>query len=170
MQESGRTGDNHDAPTAGTPDDVTMTDVERVWAGDVDFVLSKLLGHGGMGLVYRARQVAVNREIAVKLIRPDMTDQPGIREAFFTEAVVTADLGHPNIVPIHDLGVTADGHLFYAMKEVLGVPWAKAIQEKSLDENLDILLRVGDAVAFAHARDVMHRDLKPENVMLGELQ
>ena len=137
-------------------------------AGDVDFVLSKLLGHGGMGLVYRARQVAVDREIAVKLVRPDMTNQPGVREAFFTEAVVTADLDHPNIVPIHDLGITGDGRLFYAMKEVRGVSWTKAIQEKPLAENLDILLSVGDALAFAHARDVVHRDLKPENVMLGE--
>lgn len=136
-------------------------------ANDVDFALLQLLGQGGMGLVYRAHQAAVDREIAVKLIRPDMAGQPGIREAFFTEAVVTADLDHPNIVPVHDLGVNAEGRLFYAMKEVRGVSWAKAMPGKPLEENLDILFRVCDAVAFAHARDVVHRDLKPENVMLG---
>ena len=83
---------------------------------------------------------------------------------------MTGDLEHPNIVPIYDLGADETGTLFYAMKRVKGTPWSKSIREKSFPENIEILMKVADAVAFAHSRDVVHRDLKPENVMLGELR
>ena len=132
------------------------------------FVLLELLGAGGMGLVYRARQNSVDRQIAVKVIRPELADQQGLRDQFLIEAVVTGDLDHPNVIPIHDVGVAPDGTLFYAMKEVRGTPWSKAIASKSLEENLEILLKVADAVAYAHSKGVVHRDLKPENVMLGD--
>ncbi|NND99067.1 MAG: protein kinase, partial [Pirellulaceae bacterium] len=74
----------------------------------------------------------------------------------------------PNIVPIHDIAVTGDDTLFYAMKRVVGTPWSKVIHEKSQTENVDILLKVCDAIAFAHTRGVVHRDIKPENIMLGD--
>jgi len=67
--------------------------------------------------------------------------------------VVTGDLDHPNIVPIYDLGTNEDGVLFYSMKRVQGIPWMKVIRERSLQENIEILMRVADAVAFAHARE-----------------
>ena len=81
---------------------------------------------------------------------------------------MTGDLEHPNIVPIYDLGEDDKGVLFYAMKRVKGRPWDKVVGEKSFDENLEIWMKVADAVAFAHSRGVVHRDLKPENVMLGD--
>ena len=90
------------------------------------------------------------------------------RHQFLSEAVVTGDLDHPNIVPIYDIAVTPDESLFYAMKRVIGTPWSKVLSDKSLDENLDILLRAADAVGFAHTRGVVHRDIKPENIMLGD--
>src|SRR4029453_17454572 len=90
------------------------------------------------------------------------------RRKFLSEAAVTGELDHPNIVPIYDLGQNADGALFYSMKKVTGTPWADVIGEKSLLDNLTILMKVADAVAFRHARGVVHRDLKPENVMLGD--
>ena len=81
---------------------------------------------------------------------------------------MTGDLEHPNIVPIYDLGQDQAGALFYAMKRVKGRPWDMVIRRRTLDENLEILMKVSDAVAFAHSRGVVHRDLKPENVMLGD--
>ena len=89
------------------------------------------------------------------------------KSKFLIEAVVTGDLDHPNIVPVHDLGVDTTGNIFYAMKQVAGIEWSKAIKNKSKSENIEILLRVCDAIAFAHDRGIIHRDLKPENVMLG---
>ena len=133
-----------------------------------DFEIIDRLGEGGMGVVLRARQVCADREVAVKMIRPEAVTHESAWVSFLAEAVVTADLDHPNIVPIHDIGTTQDGHLFYAMKEVRGTCWQDVIEEKNESENLEILLNVCDAVAFAHAKGIVHRDLKPENVMLGD--
>lgn len=133
-----------------------------------DFKLIHQLGEGGMGVVYEARQTAIDRIVAIKMIKPHAARVPEHRAKFLAEAAVTGDLDHPNIVPIYDLGFTDADSLFYAMKKVKGTPWSKVIADKTLDENLDILTRVCDAVAYAHAKSVIHRDLKPENVMLGE--
>lgn len=136
--------------------------------GDADYDLIKMLGQGGMGVVYWARQASIDRNVAIKMLKPDMAKDNAQRNKFLAEAVITGDLDHPNIVPIYDLGKNPEGALFYAMKKVQGTPWDKAITRKSLTENIDILMKVADAVAFAHNRYVVHRDLKPENVMLGE--
>ncbi|TWU36527.1 Serine/threonine-protein kinase PknD [Novipirellula aureliae] len=147
-----------------------------------DYRLVRLLGKGGMGNVYIARQGSLDRMIAVKIIRPlekekrqklladgrlEMVEEDR-RQQFLSEAVVTGDLDHPNIVPIHDIAVMGDETLFYAMKRVVGTPWSKVIAEKTRDENLEILLKASDAIGFAHTRGVVHRDIKPENIMLGD--
>jgi WD40 repeat protein len=137
-------------------------------AAIADYDLLEKLGEGGMGVVYSARQASIDREVAVKMLRADMVQNETLRRKFLSEAAVTGELDHPNIVPIYDLGQNAEGSLFYSMKKVLGTPWSDVIQERSLLDNLSILMKVADAVAFAHARGVIHRDLKPENVMLGE--
>ncbi len=133
-----------------------------------DYELLDVLGEGGMGVVYTARQASIDRIVAVKMLKTGMKDDDGHRGKFFSEAVVTGDLEHPNIVPIYDMGANESGALFYSMKRVHGTPWNEVIAEKSLAENLRILMSVADAVAFAHVRGIVHRDLKPENVMLGD--
>ncbi|MAT69556.1 MAG: serine/threonine protein kinase [Planctomycetaceae bacterium] len=133
-----------------------------------DYELLDVIGEGGMGVVYSARQASIARTVAVKMLKGAGEKTAEQRDKFISEAVVTGELDHPNIVPIYDLGANNDGALFYSMKKVKGTPWDKEIGSKSLDENLGILLRVADAVAFAHANGVIHRDLKPENVMLGD--
>jgi WD40 repeat protein/serine/threonine protein kinase len=133
-----------------------------------DYELLDVIGEGGMGVVYSAKQSAIARTVAVKMLKRDDAESPEQREKFISEAVVTGELDHPNIVPIYDLGTNDAGALFYSMKKVKGTPWDDVLKKKSLDENLGILLRVADAVAFAHANGVLHRDLKPENIMLGD--
>jgi len=134
---------------------------------DLDYELTTTLGKGGMGVVYAARQASLDRQIAVKMIQSDESIDPVAANKFLSEAMVTGELDHPNIIPIHDLGKTSDGKLFYAMKEIQGESWDKVIREGSREENLRILLAVCDAVGFAHDKGVIHRDLKPANVMLG---
>jgi WD40 repeat protein/serine/threonine protein kinase len=132
-----------------------------------DYELLNIIGEGGMGVVYAARQSSIARTVALKMLKGD-DKNVAQREKFISEAVVTGELDHPNIVPIYDLGANDQGALFYSMKRVKGTPWNKVLKNKPLDENLTILLRMADAVAFAHVNGVIHRDLKPENVMLGD--
>ncbi len=135
-------------------------------AKTADYELLDVIGQGGMGVVYSARQASFNRMVAIKMLKPGSEGQSH-RDEFVSEAVTTGDLDHPNIVPVYDLGTNEQGALFYSMKRVQGTPWQKVIRKKSQAENIEILMKVADAVAFAHAGGVVHRDLKPENVMLG---
>lgn len=162
---------SHDLPPgAPVQPPVKLRRVGAAGAPDAecDFQLLSMLGQGGMGLVYQARQTSISRSIALKMMRSAKSDEQDRQALFLAEALVTGQLDHPNIVPIYDLGMDEAGHLFYAMKELKGRPWSDSIGHQTLQENLDVLLRVGDAVAFAHSRGVIHRDLKPQNVMLGE--
>src|SRR5689334_11542477 len=128
------------------------------------------LGRGGMGIVYLARDTALDREIALKIVdrgaAGTRSDSP---DALAHEARILARLEHPGIVPVHDFGELLDGRVYYAMKRVRGDRldrWLAAGHD--LAERLAVFLRICDAVAFAHAHAVVHRDLKPENVMIGE--
>ncbi len=133
-----------------------------------DYDLLDLIGEGGVGVVYAARQASIDRQVAVKMLKSGTIGDPVQQRKFLSEAVVTGELEHPGIIPIYDLGCNNDGTLFYSMKRVQGTPWSKVLRRKTLQQNLEILLRVCDAVAFAHAKGVVHRDLKPENIMLGD--
>ncbi|MEE2935074.1 MAG: protein kinase [Planctomycetota bacterium] len=159
-----------------------VTEVQADPAKVADYKLVGKLGQGGMGDVYAARQGSLDRILALKVIKPlagkrraqllrsgtlDSVEKERKRQ-FLSEAIVTSDLDHPNIVPIHDVAVTSEGNLFYSMKRVAGTPWSAVIHEKTQDENLEILLKACDAIAFAHTRGVVHRDIKPENIMLGD--
>lgn len=132
-----------------------------------DYEIVSKLGEGGMGVVYSAIQKTLDRKVAIKAIKAGKATSEESRCKFFYEAQITSDLGHPNIVPIHEMGANDDGTLFYSMKMVDGTPWEDAILDKTREENIEILMKVCDAVAFAHNRNIIHRDLKPENVMLG---
>jgi formylglycine-generating enzyme required for sulfatase activity len=148
-----------DTPKAPTP-------APRIALDGYD--LQGVLGEGGVGIVYQAIQKSIEREIAVKMIKPAVSRDDRERIKFISEAMVTGELDHPNIVPIHDLGTTRDGQPYYVMKLVRGRRWSETVRDTPLTENLRILLDVCDAVSFAHSRGVIHRDLKPDNVMLGE--
>ncbi len=124
------------------------------------------LGRGGMGVVYRARDPLLSREVAVKLI--SSTDlAPEIEERFQREAQIVAQMDHPAIVPIYDLG-RHEGSLFFVMPLVGGTTLLRLIREQSLrlGEVVDIGIQVADALEYSHARGVVHRDIKPANIMV----
>ncbi len=155
------TGSQHTIPLRHLEEQTGQSDHQA------EYQLVEVLGEGGMGIVWNALQSSVERNVAIKMIKTKIAKKPGQTEKFIDEAIVTGDLEHPNIVPIHEMGQDRDGNFFYAMKHVQGIPWNKVILKKTLHENLEILLSVCDAIAFAHARGIIHRDLKPENIMLG---
>jgi serine/threonine-protein kinase len=125
------------------------------------YELLSVLGRGGMGVVYLARDTVLDREVALKIVERPYEDA--------NEARILARLEHPGIVPVHDFGELPDGRLFYAMKRVRGDRLDRWMASgRDLSERLGVFLRVCETVAFAHARGVVHRDLKPANVMVGE--
>jgi serine/threonine protein kinase len=124
------------------------------------------LGRGGMSVVYEAWDRVLNRTVAVKVLDQLFTSTKAA-DRLLAEAKILSRLEHPAIVPVHDAGLLPDSRVFYVMKAVRGERLDRAIGGKSLQERLDVFLRICDAVAFAHVRGIVHRDLKPENIMLG---
>lgn len=124
------------------------------------------LGRGGMGVVYRARDRHLDREVALKVVADDLP--AGAQDRLRREAETLAALEHPGIVPVHDLGVLPDGRPFYVMKLVRGETLAaRTAAGLGRGEALRLFTRICETVAFAHAQGVIHRDLTPRNVMLG---
>ncbi len=125
------------------------------------------IGAGGMGVVHRAYDDELRREVALKVLGR-RADDPAAAARFAEEARATARLQHPNIVPVYDFG-TMDGRPFFAMKLVEGRTLAQVVEagSVSLFRRLEIFVDVARAVAYAHERGIVHRDLKPQNVMIG---
>jgi serine/threonine protein kinase/tetratricopeptide (TPR) repeat protein len=135
---------------------------------------------GGLGKIWKANDVRIQREVAYKELLPNALKNPNIVERFLEEAQITGQLEHPSIVPIYDLGWQDNGTPFYSMKLVRGSTYKEAIdachqlEPESTERKLTFtrLLRnfidVCNALAFAHERNVIHRDLKPLNIMLGD--
>ncbi len=135
------------------------------------------VAHGGMGVVETVQDKPLARVLARKVIHEELRDQRDVVEMFLREARITGQLDHPNVVPVHDLGVSDDGGLFFTMKLVTGrtlrdwiteLPADGPVERSELLDLLDVVLRVCDALAFAHSRGVLHCDIKPANVMVGE--
>ncbi len=174
-----------DQPTAHDPSSAPETGpAEAEDHGDDEpprYELMAELGKGAMGAVHIARDVFLRRSVAFKSILPAMQQRPQVFTRFLTEMQITAQLDHPNIVPIYGLEVGPDGVVAYAMKLVQGkefgalVSEAKATLEAdepldddhTLEARLEAFLKVCDAVSFAHEKGIIHRDLKPANIMLG---
>jgi hypothetical protein len=128
------------------------------------------LGHGGMGAVYLARERALDRFVAIKILRPDLAAAPEIRERFRREARIAAQLSHPGILPLHTFGEVR-GIWYFVMGYVHGVTLAERLRLEgrlSSDEAHRILVELTEAVEHAHRHGVIHRDIKPANILLDE--
>jgi eukaryotic-like serine/threonine-protein kinase len=135
--------------------------------GGTRYELVEKIGQGGMGAVFLVRDRELDRLVALKVLSTP-PDAPEAQARILKEARVTARLEHPGIVPIHDAGLLPDGRFYYAMKLVRGKRLDQGVERNTpLAERLRLFQKVCDAVAFAHANDVLHRDLKPQNIMLG---
>ena len=136
------------------------------------YQLMEEIAEGGMGAIHRARDLALERDVAVKLIRPCFESYRAVRARFNIEAKVTGQLQHPGIPPVHSLGVLPDGRPYLAMKLIHGQTLSDVLNEHGSPADRSHLVRVFEqiclAVGYAHANGVIHRDLKPANVMVGE--
>jgi PAS domain S-box-containing protein len=141
--------------------------VSRSFGGDSDYRLVGELGSGGTGIVFQAHQRAVDREVAVKMLRSELAENRVSRERFLTEARVIGGLDHPNVIALHEVYVDDERNLYYSMKRIDGTSWDKQIGSMTIQQNVATLLSVADGIRYAHSRGLIHRDIKPENVMLG---
>ncbi len=136
-----------------------------------DYEIERELGRGGMAVVYLAREIHLERKVAIKVLPPNLTFGKGAARRFVQEAQLAAALDHPNIIPIHRISNPGAGVklVWYAMKYLEGESLADVLQRKnrlSLDETLPILRQVAEALDYAHKHHVIHRDVKPANVMI----
>ncbi|MBE7499473.1 MAG: protein kinase [Verrucomicrobiales bacterium] len=137
-----------------------------------DYELLEEIGHGGMGVVYRARQVSLDREVAVKFLLLGTFSSGDVTERFRREAVTAGSLRHPNIVTIHEVG-EIEGQPFFAMEYVRGSSLAEVIagrRGRGLDSRqaAQWVKTIAEAIHYAHQQGVLHRDLKPSNILLDE--
>ncbi|MEX2196224.1 MAG: protein kinase [Thermoleophilaceae bacterium] len=145
-----------------------MSDDPRIGSQLAGYRIERLLGRGGMGVVYLAEQLALGRSVALKLIAPDLAQDEGFRERFQRESRLAASIDHPNVIPVHEAG-EADGQLFISMRFVEGIDLRELIAGGGRIEALRaarIVAQVGAALDAAHARGLVHRDVKPANVLI----
>jgi len=130
------------------------------------------IARGGMGIIYRATDTVLDREVAVKLLQERFDEPSGVERRFLDEARITGQLQHPGIPAVHDLGTLPDGRPFLAMKLVKGNTLDRLLKQRSSPAEergrfVAVFEQICQAVGYAHAHNVIHRDLKPANVMVG---
>ena len=160
--ETLQTGASH--PISGGPAQLSLKTLQEKLP---QFEALEFLGRGGMGMVYKARQKALDREVAIKVLASEWQGDSGFAARFEREAKTLAQMSHPNIVTVHDFG-EADGFFYIVMEYIDGVNLRSLLHEGKLapEQALAIVPPVCAALEYAHAKGVVHRDIKPENLLL----
>lgn len=133
------------------------------------YQLNESLGSGGMALVYKARDLMLERNVAVKVLREDYSQDVAFRERFRQEARAAANLSHPNIVTVHDFGLD-QGHLFIVMEYLPGTDLKTQIKEKKqfgVAETLKLMIQAAQGIGYAHRAGLVHCDIKPHNMLVA---
>jgi serine/threonine-protein kinase len=153
----------------GSPVSIRLPDIGEELAG---YKVEALAGRGGMGVVFRAEHLHLNRVVALKVLTADLAGNRSFRQRFVREAQTAARLDHPNIVPVFDAG-EADGLLYIAMKFIDGVDLGHVLDaEERLtpQRTVDLLSDIADALDIAHGAGLVHRDVKPGNVLVDNVR
>lgn len=133
------------------------------------YKLEERLGSGGMAVVYRARDLMLERQVAIKILRQDFSQTPAFRERFHQEAKAAANLSHPNIVTVHDFGIS-DGFPFIVMEYVSGTDLHTMLQRRgrfTVEETLNLMVQACAGLGFAHRAGLVHCDVKPHNMLVA---
>ena len=133
------------------------------------FVITSKIGAGGMGAVYRAKQLGMNRDVAIKVLLRELTENETVLRRFHLEALAVSKLKHPNTIQIFDFGETEDGLLYIAMELLEGKPLQKVLNDEkqlAVKRSLHIMEQVAKSLREAHSKGIVHRDLKPDNIFL----
>ena len=141
------------------------------------YELRSLLGSGGMGKVYAVEDLNLQRDIAIKSMKKRGASNQKMITAVIREARITASLEHSGVLPVHDLDFTENGEVFYSMRQVKGMSLEEAIRQaeesnipiaiNTINDRINLMLKVCDTLELAHSKHILHRDIKPANIMLG---
>lgn len=144
--------------------------IEEMGALLPQYAFEKLAAFGGMGAVYRARQVSLDRPVAIKILPPEFGKQEDFAERFKAEARAMAKLNHTHIVAVYDFGITKAGHLYLVMEWVEGPTLHTMIHKGGIPvrKAANLAMQLCDALAYAHNHKILHRDIKPGNIMVNE--
>ncbi len=165
------------APSDGTPGEANPSAPSNSRPGDrprgqivSHYTILEKLGSGGMGVVYRASDLRLDRTVALKFLSPEISTEEEYKKRFLREAKAASALDHPNICTIHEIDVAADGQMFIAMAYYPGETLKKKIQRGPLPvpEAVDLAMQVARGLAKAHQQGIAHRDIKPANVLVTE--
>lgn len=167
-QRDGDTGLN-----SGAPSPLTEQKDEQLIGKVLDgqYLIEAILGQGGMGIIYRARHTLLNKLIAIKVLRPHLSQNPEYKKLLMREGRAMTLFSHPNIVAVHDLRESSDGILYIVLEYIEGHTLKEELKKRQRFtplEALEILTPIASALSAAHAIGVVHRDLKPGNIIVGK--
>ena len=134
------------------------------------YKILELLGAGGMGVVYKARDLKLDRTVALKFLPSNLTRDPEAKQRFIHEAKAASALDHPNVCTVHDISETDDGQIFIVMACYEGETLREKIERGplSMEEGVDIAVAIAKGLARAHEKEIVHRDIKPANIFVSD--